>query len=43
MDDPKRRKPDISLAQKKLNWNPKTDLNEGLIRTINFFKKQYNI
>ena len=43
MDDPKRRNPDISLAQKKLNWSQKIDLNEGLTRTINYFKKQYNL
>ena len=37
-DDPKRRKPDISLAIKKLNWNPEYDLDEGLIDTIKYFK-----
>ena len=29
-DDPKKRKPDISLAKKTLNWSPKTSLEEGL-------------
>ena len=38
-DDPKRRNPDISLAIKKLNWNPEYDLDEGLINTIKYFKK----
>ena len=38
-DDPKRRKPDISLALKNLNWSPKYDLDEGLIDTIKYFKK----
>ena len=38
-DDPKRRKPDISLAIKKLNWNPEYDLDEGLIETIKYFKE----
>ena len=38
-DDPKRRNPDISLAIKKLNWNPKYDLDEGLIDTIKYFKE----
>ncbi len=38
-DDPKRRKPDISLAIKKLNWNPGCDLDEGLINTIKYFKE----
>ena len=37
-DDPKQRKPDISLAQKKLNWNPTIQLDEGLQRTIDYFK-----
>ncbi len=37
-DDPKRRKPDISLAIKKLNWNPEYNLDEGLKQTIKYFK-----
>jgi len=37
-DDPKQRKPDISLAQKKLSWNPTIQLDEGLQRTIDYFK-----
>ena len=36
-DDPKRRKPDIFLALQKLNWEPKYDLDNGLIKTINYF------
>lgn len=36
-DDPVRRKPDISMAKKNLNWEPKTSLDEGLVRTINYF------
>lgn len=36
-DDPRRRKPDISLAQEKLSWKPFTDLKDGLIRTIEYF------
>ena len=39
-DDPKRRKPDISLAIKKLSWRPKYDLDKGLSNTINYFKNQ---
>ncbi len=39
LDDPPKRKPDISLAQKKLNWLPKTTLEKGLKKTIAFFKK----
>lgn len=37
-DDPMQRQPDITLAKAKLNWEPKIALNEGLIKTINFFK-----
>lgn len=37
-DDPKQRQPDISLAHKKLNgWEPKIQLREGLVATINYF------
>jgi len=38
-DDPTRRRPDISLAKKELNWEPKVKLKEGLLKTIEFFKK----
>ncbi len=37
-DDPMMRKPDISLANKELNWNPNTQLEEGLLKTTEFFK-----
>lgn len=37
-DDPLQRKPDISLAKKVLDWEPKIKLEEGLGRTIDFFK-----
>jgi len=40
-DDPVRRKPDISLAKKLLNWEPKTPLEEGLSKTINYFSQDY--
>jgi len=36
-DDPKRRRPDISLASSKLGWNPVIDLETGLQKTINYF------
>ena len=36
-DDPRQRQPDISLAKSKLGWQPKTKLNEGLVRTIEYF------
>ena len=38
-DDPKKRKPDISLAKKELNWQPEIELDKGLIKTIEYFKK----
>ncbi|MGZ0016165.1 UDP-glucuronic acid decarboxylase family protein [Yeosuana sp. AK3] len=37
-DDPLMRKPDISVAKKELDWSPKIELEEGLIKTIAFFK-----
>jgi UDP-glucuronate decarboxylase len=36
-DDPKQRKPDISLAMETLNWNPKVQLDEGILRTSEYF------
>ena len=38
-DDPKQRKPDITLAKKLLNWEPKIPLAEGLKKTIDYFDK----
>jgi UDP-glucuronate decarboxylase len=37
-DDPKRRKPDITLAKELLGWEPKVPLCEGLARTIEYFR-----
>jgi UDP-glucuronate decarboxylase len=37
-DDPTQRKPDISLAKEKLDWEPKINLDEGLEKTIAYFK-----
>jgi len=39
-DDPKQRKPDISLAKKELDWQPVVDLESGLRKTIEYFKSQ---
>jgi UDP-glucuronate decarboxylase len=39
LDDPKQRKPDISLANSLLNWNPNIQLREGIEKTIDYFKK----
>jgi UDP-glucuronate decarboxylase len=38
-DDPKQRRPDISLAKEKLGWQPKTKLKDGLRRTFEYFKR----
>jgi dTDP-glucose 4,6-dehydratase len=39
-DDPKQRCPDIAKARRILNWEPKVNLEEGLQRTYDFFRKQ---
>ncbi len=36
-DDPQQRRPDITLAKEKLDWSPKIELEEGLIKTIYYF------
>lgn len=41
-DDPRQRQPDISLASKELDWTPKVQLEEGLEKTIAFFKLRVN-
>lgn len=38
-DDPKQRQPDISLAKQHLDWEPTVDLDEGLDRTIAYFRE----
>jgi UDP-glucuronate decarboxylase len=38
-DDPVKRQPDISLAKEKLNWEPTIQLDDGLKKTIEYFKK----
>ncbi len=42
-DDPMQRQPDISLAKEKLKWEPKVKLEEGLIKTIEYFRKKLAI
>lgn len=37
-DDPMQRQPDISLAKSKLGWEPKVQLEEGLVKTIEYFR-----
>ena len=41
VNDPKVRRPDIAKAQKALDWEPKVDVDEGLKRTIDWFKENY--
>lgn len=41
-DDPQQRKPDISLAKEKLNWQPEVNLEEGLKKTIVYFRAKLN-
>ncbi len=38
-DDPKRRKPEITLAKNKLSWKPNSKLECGLVKTINYFSE----
>jgi len=38
-DDPRQRQPDISLAKEKLHWQPRVQLDEGLLNTIDYFKR----
>lgn len=42
-DDPKQRRPDISLAKKNLDWEPQVQLEEGLNETILYFKSLLNV
>lgn len=38
-DDPRKRRPDITLAREKLGWTPKVSLEEGLLKTIKYFRE----
>ena len=40
VDDPMRRKPDISMAKDLIDWEPTTDLRDGLEQTIDYFKSK---
>lgn len=42
-DDPKQRRPDITLAKKHLGWSPKVSLEEGIERTIHYFRSSLGI
>ena len=37
-DDPKQRRPDISKARTSLSWTPNIEIEEGLLKTIDYFK-----
>lgn len=41
LDDPSQRKPDVSLAEKMIQWKPKTQIDEGLDKTIHYFKQLF--
>ena len=41
--DPQRRQPDITRAKTILNWEPKVNLEEGIRRTIPFFKQKLGL
>ncbi len=38
-DDPKQRQPDISLAKQALNWQPTVELQEGIVKSIDYFRE----
>ncbi|MBS1234636.1 MAG: NAD-dependent epimerase/dehydratase family protein [Nitrospirae bacterium] len=38
-DDPRQRQPDITLAREKLGWNPSMQLEEGLVKTVEYFRQ----
>ncbi|WP_347710811.1 UDP-glucuronic acid decarboxylase family protein [Geotalea sp. SG265] len=40
-DDPKQRQPDITLAQEKLGWQPVVGLEDGIIKTVQYFKRDF--
>lgn len=42
-DDPQRRKPDISKAKTLLSWQPRIPLEEGLVKTIDYFKRKLKL
>jgi len=39
-NDPKQRQPDITLAHNLLNWEPKVSFEEGILKTIGFFRNK---
>lgn len=41
VDDPVKRKPDITFARKELGWEPQTDIEQGIRKTIEYFRMKY--
>ena len=41
VDDPVKRKPDITFARKELGWEPQTDIEQGIGKTIEYFRMKY--
>jgi dTDP-glucose 4,6-dehydratase len=42
VDDPKVRQPDITRAKKVLNWEPRVEFDEGIKKTIDYFRESLN-
>ncbi len=42
-DDPQQRKPDISLAKELMDWEPQVKLDEGLVKTVEYFRGQLGL
>jgi nucleoside-diphosphate-sugar epimerase len=40
VDDPKQRRPDITRARTLLKWEPKIGLEEGLLKTVDYFRQK---
>jgi len=43
VDDPQKRKPDISVARAELGWQPQFTAEEGLLETIRYFKNKIEL
>ena len=39
VDDPKQRRPDLTIARTRLGWSPTVDLRDGLTRTAAYFEQ----
>ena len=43
VDDPAKRRPDITRARTELGWEPEIDLREGITRTVTWFRQERNL